>query len=94
MDGEGASLFYKEWEPEATDFAYWIDESWAKIPVQQITDSMKQCGITTATDGSENSMIECFKPGNPCHDGLDMLNSSDGILKTLVMAMLRMRTMN
>ena len=42
---------------------------------------MKQCGITISTDESENHLIECFKPGNPCHDGLKMLNSDGAALE-------------
>ena len=67
--------------PTLSDFARWIDEAWQKISTEQIKNSMKQCGITTSTDGSENHLIECFKPGNPCHDGLKMLNSDGAALE-------------
>ena len=64
--------------PSLLDFARWIDEAWQKIPLDQIRNSMKQCGITTATDGSEDHLIECFKPGNPCHENVEMLTSYGG----------------
>jgi len=46
--------------------------------LDQIKNSMKQCGITTATDGSDNHLIECFNPGNPCHENVEMLTSYGG----------------
>ena len=54
----------------------WVRESWNAIPNSQISDSMKQCGITNSLDGSEDSQISCFKPGRGCEDGLTQLASS------------------
>ena len=43
---------------------------------EQIRNSMKQCGITNASDGSEVHLIECFKPGNLyCGGQIDLFKS-------------------
>ena len=62
--------------PKFAEFALWIDEAWTKLPAEQIRNSMKQCGITNASDGSEDHLIECFKPGNLyCGGQIDLLKS-------------------
>ena len=35
--------------------------------------SFTSCTITTATNGSEDSKTHCFKPGQPCADGIRVL---------------------
>lgn len=44
--------------------ARWVADSWNQIPTEQIQESMKQCAITTAVDGSEDELIQCIK-NNP-----------------------------
>ena len=56
--------------------AAWVREAWAEIPTQQIIDSMKQCAVTNELDGSEDHLIECFKPGHLCRDALSQLSIS------------------
>ena len=38
-----------------------------------VTETFTSCAITTATNGSEDSKIHCFKPGQPCADGIRVL---------------------
>ena len=41
-----------------------------------IIDSFKHCALTVATDGSEDLLIHCLKPNQPCAPGLDWLKES------------------
>ena len=65
--------------PSFVLLAKWIQEAWNLIPFAQITDSLKQCAVTNALDGSEDDLIECFKLGHPCHAGLQQLKAADEI---------------
>ncbi len=40
---------------------------------EQIVRSFHSCGVTVAADGSEDHLIHCLKPGNPCSGALDIL---------------------
>ncbi len=35
--------------------------------------SFKVCGLTLAADGKDNDLIHCFKEGQPCAAGREML---------------------
>ena len=63
--------------PSLLQLVEWIRESWNSIPKVQIEESMKQCGITNCTDGSEDDKILCFKPGLELDNGLSVLRSSE-----------------
>ena len=47
-------------EPSLFDICTWICRAWAKVSVDIITKSFKICGISSAVDGSEDRMIDCF----------------------------------
>ena len=51
----------------------WVKSAWNSVPVEMVKDSFTSCAITTTTDGSKDSEIHCFKPGQPCADGRDVL---------------------
>ena len=38
-----------------------------------IIDSFKHCTLTITTDGSEDLLIHCLKPNQPCAAGVDRL---------------------
>ena len=38
-----------------------------------ITKSIVCCGLTCATDGSQDGEITCFKENTPCSEGREML---------------------
>ena len=59
--------------PSFVEVANWINLAWKTIPKRPIQQSMLQCAITTALDGSQDEEIECFKVGHPCHGGVDLL---------------------
>ena len=47
----------------------WVNSSWDSVPDAIVKDSFSSCAITTATDGSDDSKIHCFKLGQPCAKG-------------------------
>ena len=40
---------------------------------QVIIDSFKHCTLTLVANGSEDLLIHCLKPNQPCAEGLDRL---------------------
>ena len=38
-----------------------------------IVNSFKSSALTLAVDGSEDELIHCLKPSQPCHSGLEQL---------------------
>ena len=58
----------------------WILESWNRLEKNLITESFKSCGLNLKTDGSEDHLIHCFKEGQPCANGLDMLKDQQNLL--------------
>ena len=58
----------------------WILESWNRLEKNLIIKSFKSCGLNLKTDGSEDHLIHCFKEGEPCANGLDMLKEQQNLL--------------
>ena len=58
----------------------WILESWSRIEKNLIIKSFKSCGLNLKTDGSEDHLIHCFKKGQTCANGLDMLKKQQNLL--------------
>ncbi|KAF7641570.1 hypothetical protein LDENG_00277240 [Lucifuga dentata] len=48
---------------------------WDKLDNDMIRKSFKVCGLSVATDGSEDSLIHCFKEGQPCSTGREALTA-------------------
>ena len=61
--------------PSRKTLIEWILDSWQKLRTQMIIDSFKHCGLTVATDGSEDHFIHCLKPCQPCAAGLTKLQA-------------------
>ena len=51
----------------------WILESWNRFEKNLIIKSFKSCG-------SEDHLIHCFKEGQPCANGLDILKEQQNLL--------------
>ena len=45
-----------------------------------IIKSFKSCGLNFKMDDSEDHLIHCFKKGQPCANGLDMLKEQQNLL--------------
>ena len=81
--------FYDSWLADPTEHQYtkggnlkapsrsllcqWVKASWDAVPIDTVKQSFSSCAITTATDGSEDANIHCFKPGQPCEAGQSFL---------------------
>ena len=52
----------------------WIIDAWQQLPVELIRNSFTSCGLTNALDGTEDDKIHCFKEGQPCKSGREMLS--------------------
>lgn len=61
----------------------WILKAWDSLSNELIEKSFKTCGITNKADGSEDNLIECFRPGRGCHEGLKLLSEKSQALPTL-----------
>lgn len=51
----------------------WVKSSWAEISVEAIKKSFLSCAITASTDGTDDDKIHCFKPGEDCAEGREIL---------------------
>ena len=58
----------------------WILESWNRLEKNLIIKSFKSCGLNLKMDGNKDHLIHCFKEGQPCADGLDMLKEQQNLL--------------
>ena len=57
-----------------------ILQSWADISTDLIEKSFPCCGLNLPVDGSDDNKIICFRDGEPCAKGKDMLKSQLSIL--------------
>ncbi|ROJ25353.1 Pogo transposable element with KRAB domain [Anabarilius grahami] len=51
----------------------WVLQAWEKLDMERLKNSFKVCGLTVASDGSEDHLIHCFKEGEPCASGRELL---------------------
>ena len=58
----------------------WVLEAWSQLAQDIVVKSFKVCALNLAVDGSEDSMIHCFKKGQPCELGLDQLKAQLPVL--------------
>ncbi|KAL7382417.1 hypothetical protein ABVT39_021878 [Epinephelus coioides] len=54
----------------------WVVTAWDKLDTDMIRESFKVCGLSVKSDGSEDDLIACFKEGQPCAAGRDMLTQA------------------
>lgn len=60
----------------------WILHAWDQLSKELIKKSFLTCGLTNAIDGSEDTEIHCFKPGQPCEKGRAVLSEQLKLLST------------
>uniref|UniRef100_A0A914E307 DDE-1 domain-containing protein n=1 Tax=Acrobeloides nanus TaxID=290746 RepID=A0A914E307_9BILA len=58
------------------EYLQWIVDAWDSLPKELISKSFKSCGITNATDGSEDDEIHCFKADGPVPSGRILLQQA------------------
>ncbi|KAL2102513.1 hypothetical protein ACEWY4_001681 [Coilia grayii] len=51
----------------------WVLKAWDELNTELVKKSFKVCGLTVAPVGSEDHFIHCFKEGEPCAAGKEML---------------------
>ncbi|KAJ8397484.1 hypothetical protein AAFF_G00437600 [Aldrovandia affinis] len=54
----------------------WVLSAWGKLDGELVKRSFKVCGLTVAPDGSEDHLIHCFKEGEPCSSGRELLSQA------------------
>ena len=59
--------------PSRSLLCEWVKSSWAAVSVGMVKDSFLSCSITTSLDGTDDDKIHCFKPGQPCAAGRELL---------------------
>uniref|UniRef100_A0A915DPZ3 Uncharacterized protein n=1 Tax=Ditylenchus dipsaci TaxID=166011 RepID=A0A915DPZ3_9BILA len=77
MHGEKAIT--KNGNPKAAPmsvYLQWIIDAWESLPKEPVQNSFKSCAISTATDGSEDDQIHCFKPNGPVPGGRSKLKQA------------------
>jgi hypothetical protein len=62
--------------PPMLEYLNWIADAWDKLPEETITNSFKICGINSASDGSEDDKIHCFKAKGPIPTGEELLKKA------------------
>ena len=67
--------------PPRRTIVQWILQAWEQISSETIKTSFKSCALNLAIDGTEDGKIHCFKEGQPCHKGKEILESQLSILK-------------
>ena len=61
--------------PPRREIVRWVLESWGQLSASLIAKSFISCGLSVATDGSQDDNITCFKPDRPCSSGRELLNA-------------------
>ncbi|GAB5540205.1 MAG: hypothetical protein Salg2KO_23080 [Salibacteraceae bacterium] len=57
-----------------------VCDAWDALSPDSIRVSFKVCGITIATDESEDNLVHCFKPHGPIPEGFVALREKSGII--------------
>ena len=66
--------------PPRRTIVKWIFKAWGQISPETIKTSFKSCALNLAIEGAEDEKINCFKEGQPCHKGKEILESQLSIL--------------
>ena len=61
----------------------WVLNAWNELSTEMIRKSFITCGLTNAIDGSDDDKIHCFKPGQPCEKGRQVLAEQLKLLNTV-----------
>lgn len=75
---EGAKTYTKGGNPRAptkSEIVQWVKLAWRSLSTELIVNSFRTCGITVATDGSEDTDVHCLKPGQAAEGALEILRS-------------------
>ena len=57
----------------------WVKEAWESVATEVI-NSFKVCGISVETDGTEDGLVHCIKPGGVAADAAAEILAETGTL--------------
>ena len=66
--------------PDKVTCVEWVKKAWSTVTADVIIKSFKACGISSSTDGSEDSSIHCLKPGGVAHGALETITEGTASL--------------
>ena len=61
--------------PPGKEIVKWILVEWAALPSEMIKELFIHCALSLPTEGSLDHHIHCFKDGQPCFQGREVLHS-------------------
>ena len=61
--------------PPPEVYLQWVADAWENIPLELIRMSFKYCRISTVVDGSEDNIINVFKPDGICPNRFELLSA-------------------
>jgi hypothetical protein len=65
--------------PPMEIYLQWVSDAWDILSSDLIKESFKACGITNSIDGSEDSLVHCFKSHGPIPEGLEVLKAKSSL---------------
>ena len=69
-----------ERKKERKTIVEWVLTAWSWLSADVISKSFKSSALNLAVDGTEDSVIHCFKKGQPCKAGSDQLQAQLSVL--------------
>ena len=67
-------------KPSKKTIFEWVLTAWSRLSTDVIAKSFKSCALNLAVDGSEDSVIHCFKKGQPCEARSEQLQAQLSVL--------------
>ena len=67
--------------PPRKEVLKWLLNAWAALPSEMTKDSFIHCALILPNDGSRDDLVHCFKKGEPCFQGSEVLRSQLMILQ-------------
>lgn len=70
--------------PEKKLCLEWVKIAWSKVTTEVVIHSFKACGISNNTNGDEDGMIHCLKPGETANSAADTIAQETAVLNNPV----------
>ena len=58
----------------------WVKKAWESVATEVIINSFKVCGISVETDGTEDGLVHCIKPGGVAADATAEISAETAAL--------------
>ena len=66
--------------PPRRTIIQWVLQSWSELPRDLMKKSFPCCALNLPTGGSQDEKIVCFREGQPCCAGMEMLKTQVSVL--------------